>query len=103
MTRKTYKIRVAVTHKLSEEALRGLWQYHREGVEFQLASAIALARRELSRNPEMESQIQEGLEALEQAGHAPEWDMTAHRENEAKVRCPECDGTHPAAECESDE
>lgn len=65
MSEKTYKVRVETTHRLTERALRGLWRYHRPGVEFSLPSALGLARKLLSDNPELETQIHEGREALE--------------------------------------
>lgn len=67
MPEKTYRVRVAVTHKLHEETLRALWAYHRrEDEPFSIRKAIELARGLLSENPEMETQIQEGNTLLEQ-------------------------------------
>jgi hypothetical protein len=63
-TEKTYRIRVEKTHTLTEEALRGLWQYHKEG-PFSVRKAIDLARNLLNDNPEIEIQISEGLRMLE--------------------------------------
>ena len=60
---KSYRVRVAVTHVLTEEALRGLWRYRRGNLGgFSVRKAIALARELLSDNPELEVQISEGLE-----------------------------------------
>ncbi len=62
---KIHKVKVQVTHQISNEALRAFWAYHRSE-PFTVGAALALYRQVQRENPEVETQINEGQAILGQ-------------------------------------